>query len=214
MQRIKKIEFWVSTIVRITLIGAIVIAIIRDNRMNLALSLITLFLTFLPVLIEKRYKIEFPSEIEIIIILFIYASLYLGEIKAYYVLYWWWDLFLHTLSGIIIGIIGFYWVYLLSRRGDAPCPMTPLFVATFSVSFAIALGVIWEIFEFSMDSFFGMHMQKSGLVDTMWDLIVDTLGALIVSFLGYFYVKGNNRVSDRVEKFLKRKYPRLAENEK
>lgn len=40
-----------------------------------------------------------------------------------------------------------------------------------------------------------MNMQKpmlgdpSGLTDTKWDLIVDTLGALVVSVVGYLYTK-------------------------
>jgi hypothetical protein len=56
-----------------------------------------------------------------------------------------------------------------------------------------------------MDSFFGMNMQKemlgdpSGLTDTMWDLIVDTLGALVITVLGYGYVK-----TARNESFLER----------
>jgi hypothetical protein len=31
--------------------------------------------------------------------------------------------------------------------------------------------------------------DPSGLTDTMWDLIVDTLGALVISFFGYGYIK-------------------------
>lgn len=46
-----------------------------------------------------------------------------------------------------------------------------------------------------MDSLLGMNMQKpmfgdhSGLTDTMWDLIVDAIGALVISVLGYGYLK-------------------------
>jgi len=31
-------------------------------------------------------------------------------------------------------------------------------------------------------------MQKSGLVDTMWDLIVDGVGGLIIALLGWTYL--------------------------
>ena len=37
----------------------------------------------------------------------------------------------------------------------------------------MTIGVIWEIFEFTMDHVFDLTMQKSGLPDTMTDLIVD-----------------------------------------
>jgi hypothetical protein len=33
-----------------------------------------------------------------------------------------------------------------------------------------------------------MNMQKTGLVDTMWDLIVDTVGAAVIAVLGYGYL--------------------------
>ena len=32
-------------------------------------------------------------------------------------------------------------------------------------------------------------MQRSGLVDTMWDLIVDTVGAAVVTGFGYAYMR-------------------------
>lgn len=68
--------------------------------------------------------------------------------------------------------------------------MKPGFVALFAFVFAVALGALWEVFEFAMDSLFGMNMQKailgdpSGLTDTMWDLIVDAAGALVIAVLG------------------------------
>ena len=58
---------------------------------------------------------------------------------------------------------------------------------------ATPLGALWEIFEFDMDQIFGLNMQKSGLVDTMWDLIVNALGAAVVSFAGWRYIRQARR---------------------
>jgi uncharacterized membrane protein YjdF len=89
--------------------------------------------------------------------------------------------------------------------------MKPGFVAFFAFLFALGMGALWEIFEFGMDRFFGMNMQKemlgdpSGLTDTMWDLIVDTLGAWIIAVLGYGYLKtaGNESFLERwIRKFI------------
>ncbi len=44
-------------------------------------------------------------------------------------------------------------------------------------SFAVSIGTLWEVFEFGMDILFGLSMQKSGVIDTMDDLIVDAIGA-------------------------------------
>lgn len=51
----------------------------------------------------------------------------------------------------------------------------------FSISFAIAAGVFWEIYEFTMDILFDLHMQGGGLFDTMKDLISNTIGAILTS---------------------------------
>ena len=96
---------------------------------------------------------------------------------------------LHTLSGAIIGAIGFSLVYMLNEKDRVAMKLSPVFVAIFSFGFALSIGTLWEIFEFLMDSLFGFDMQKSGLIDTMWDLIVDALGALVISVLGYLYLK-------------------------
>ena len=50
-------------------------------------------------------------------------------------------------------------------------------------------GAMWEIFEFTIDQIFEAGMQKSGLVDTMVDFIIDAVGALVAVIFGYFYIK-------------------------
>ncbi len=62
-----------------------------------------------------------------------------------------------------------------------------------------------------MDQLFGMNMQKSGLVDTMWDLIVDSIGAAIIALLGWAYLRaaGSDSFLERwIERFIQAN-PRL-----
>ncbi|GAB6100108.1 membrane protein [Halanaerocella petrolearia] len=174
---------------RLLLIGAIIGNVLTQNWLNLFTSLLTLLLTYLPFLLAEKNHIYLPSGFQIIILLFIFASLYLGELKEYYLKFWWWDLMLHTLSGIILGFIGFVLVYFFSQEDEINVILSPLFITIFSFTFALSVGVLWEIFEFSMDSLLNLNMQKSGLVDTMWDLIVDSIGALVTSIIGYLYIK-------------------------
>jgi hypothetical protein len=94
---------------------------------------------------------------------------------------------LHALSGILLGLMGF--TFLLMLYQGEKIKTNPLTITFFSFCFALALGTIWEIFEFLMDLTFKLNMQKSGLNDTMSDLILDGIGALIISFLGYLYLK-------------------------
>jgi hypothetical protein len=150
-------------------------------------------LTFLPVILGRRFRATIPAEMELLAVAFLYASLFLGEVHGYYVRYWWWDALLHTGSGFLLGILGFLLVHILNEHERVELHMKPCFVAFFAFLFAGGLGAIWEIFEFAMDQIFGMNMQKSGLVDTMWDLIVDTVGALVISILGWRSLRAGRR---------------------
>ena len=199
MTRADKIRFWFQLIFQLLLVVAGIVSVFTQNWINLALSIFTLFLTFLPSLIEKRFRINLPGEFEIVVLVFIYLSMYLGEIQNFYILFPWWDLFLHAISGVLLGAVGLALVHLLNEH-KVTLKMSPGFVALFAFTFAVALGVGWEIFEFSMDSFLGLNMQKSGLVDTMWDLIVNTFGAALVALLGYLYLKKDPRLIESLEK--------------
>lgn len=106
---------------------------------------------------------------------------------------------LHAISGIILGIIGFMFVYVLNSKYKE-VTLSPCFVIIFAICFAISIGVVWEFFEFGMDRLFGFNMQRyrlegqDGLVDTMTDLFVDFVGAILTAVVGYVYIKKENDV--------------------
>lgn len=164
-----------------------------------------LAITFIPLLMARRFHVFIPPEFEILAIIFVFASLFLGEVHGYYTRFWWWDIALHTSSGLLTGILGFLLVHVLNETEDINLYMTPGFVAVFAFVFAVAVGTLWELFEFAMDALFAMNMQKpmlgdpSGLTDTMWDMIVNALGALVIAIVGYGYLKtaGNTSFLER-----------------
>lgn len=199
LDRADRIQLYISYVMQVVLIAALVFAVIETNWLTAFLAAGGFLITLLPAFIRRSYRVYLPLEFDFILILFIFASLFLGEIRAYYTRFWWWDVLLHTSAGMVMGILGFALVYVLNRHERIDVVLSPAFVAFFSFCFAEAIGVTWEIFEFAMDSFFGMNMQKTGLADTMWDLIVNTAGALIVSIAGYFYVRGGDSlIFDRI----------------
>ena len=202
-----KIQLSISYILQGVLLIEAIISVYRQNWITAFLTLGILILTFVPAIIRRSTNVYLPVEFDFLTILFIFASLFLGEIHAYYTRLWWWDLVLHASSGALIGLFGFILVYVINREKQPKIYLEPRFVALFSFAFALAIGSMWEIVEFSLDSAFGFNMQKSGLVDTMWDLIVDVTGALIISISGYFYIKKNHEslLFDRmIKRFLKR----------
>lgn len=174
------------------LLGA-VLAIFQGRWLPALTTAAIAGLTFLPAILGPRFRTRIPAEMELLAVAFLYASLFLGEVHGYYERYWWWDALLHTGSGFLLGILGFLLVHILNEHERVELHMKPGFVAFFAFLFAVGLGALWEIFEFAMDQMFGMNMQKSGLVDTMWDLIVDTVGALFISILGWRYLRRGER---------------------
>jgi len=176
-----------------------------------------IFLTLIPLLVHKRFHVFIPPEFELLAIAFIYGTLFLGEVEGYYTRYWWWDILLHASSGFLLGIVGFLLAHILNEQERVDVNMHPGFVALFAFFFAVCMGAIWEIFEYAMDSLVGTNMQKpmlndpSGLTDTMWDLIVDALGAVVIAVMGYGYLStaGNNSFLERWIHHFIRTNPRL-----
>ena len=186
LSMVERIELRISYTLKIIVLFTIIISIIEFNFFLIASSVIILLFSALPAIIERKYHIMLPVEVELSFTTFIFLHFILGEAANYYYRFWWFDELLHISSGILIGIVGFVIIYffLYTNRVTA----NPLMVAVFSVSFSLAAGAIWEIFEFMMDLTFGFNMQKTGLMDTMTDLIVDFLGACVVGVGVYRYL--------------------------
>lgn len=178
---------WVETIVRLLLLGGAGFAVYEQNWAALAVAVITFLLTYAPQIVQRSYHIKLPLRFTSAIIIFIYFTLFLGEVGDFYERYWWWDVLLHGGSAIGFGLIGFIFILILFKGDRYAAP--PLAMAFFAFCFGMTIGVLWEVFEFGMDEVFGLNMQKSGLVDTMYDLIVDAVGVMLGSAAGYFYLK-------------------------
>ncbi len=215
----EKIQICISFLIQIFLLLAIILSLFTGDLFVSFISLLALVVTLIPKFLEKNYNLHIPIDIQFIITLFIFASLFLGEIKNYYDRFWWWDLMLHGVAGIVLGLIGFGMLYVLFYGNKIKAK--PGLIVFFAFCFAVTLGTIWEIFEFGMDQIFGYNMQKpmllddSGLFDTMFDLIFDVVGALIASIWGYFYLKREKTgyIRTLVEKFVE-KNPHLFREEK
>lgn len=192
--------------------------ILLYSKSWLSLFLVTLIIAavFSPIIFRRRLQVEIPVEFHLTAVFFIFASFYLGEIQDFYSKIWWWDMLLHTTAGFLMGILGFLLVYILNESRNIELKLTPGFIAFFAFAFALAIGSVWEIFEFSMDQIFGTVMQKpmfgdpSGLTDTMWDMIVNAIGAFVITFAGYGYLKQKRSffVKDWIRAFIE-KNPRL-----
>ncbi len=239
--KLNKKVFMIYFILRVFVIVTMVAQFLNQNYENVFLCLLTLILFMVPSFIEVNFRIDFPDMLEIIILLFIFSAEILGEIRAYYITYPFWDTMLHTVNGFLAAAVGFCLVDLLNRNERFMLKLSPLFQAIVAFCFSMTIGVMWEFFEYGMDTFFGLDMQKDtiihtiksvaldptmqnivhkitdidsvvingkdlglggyldiGLIDTMKDMFVNFIGAVIFSIIGYFYVKYKGKGRSRV----------------
>ena len=155
-----------------------------------------LVVSFTPLFL-KKLDLDIPDFVYIIFILFCMAHFFLGEILGFFALIKWWDALLHTFSGMLITLLSFSVINLLNKANGDGFKLNIGFACLFAFSIAITIGVVWEIVEFVADSWFGLNMQRAyestvsgargeafvgqgALKDTMKDLILDALGAIIV----------------------------------
>jgi uncharacterized membrane protein YjdF len=134
-----------------------------------------------------------------LVVAFVFASLFLGEVQRFYDRFPWWDSLLHFGSGLLLGTLGFMLLYILNANARVHLAISQGFMALFAFCFAMSLGALWEVFEFAMDELAGTRMQKpmlgdpSGLTDTMFDLILDALGAGLVALYGLYWMRRGER---------------------
>lgn len=256
-----KSSFIVYFVLRLLVIAMMVLQVLNRNYENVFLCALTLLLLVIPSFVQVTFKIELPTTLEIIILVFIFAAEILGEISEFYLVFPFWDTVLHTLNGFLAAAIGFSLVDLLNRSERTSFTLSPVFTAIVAFCFSMTIGVIWEFFEFGMDTFLGFDMQKDtvihairsvnldpaghnvpyvidnitstvvngqelglggyldiGLIDTMNDLLVNFVGAVVFSIIGFFYVKsrGKGNMAGRFIPRRKKKdrdFLRIAEEE-
>lgn len=96
------------------------------------------------------------------------------------------DIVTHFFAGFIAAGWCARLLFIMQEKKKIPLAPSIGAMAGFAMSIAILVG--WEIYEFTMDRLYGFTLQMytpfsdSGLVDTMWDFINGSAGALIGMF--------------------------------
>lgn len=237
----EKQKLTLKAIVYITLRLLTILCMARQlqlgNIMNSALCILVLIMFSVPAFMEDKLNIEFPDFLEITVWLFIFSAEILGEINEFYIHIQNWDLILHTVNGFIMAGIGYSLVELLNKSENIHVTLSPIYVTICAICFSMTIGILWEFFEYSVDNYLHMDMQKDtvvstirsvylnedgknqvveipiesvvvngqdwtksyggyidiGLHDTMEDLFVNFIGAVIFSIFGYLYTIGKGK---------------------
>lgn len=183
---------------------------------NATQSFLMLLCTFVPGFIERTGKVSVPNVMSVTFICFCLAHFVVGEIGELYIKSKVFDSILHTLSGSMIAILGFSIIRLLNNSEKVDLKLNPLFVSIFVVCFSLSVGVLWECVEFLADAISGSNMQRysdsvtrepflgrAALFDTMKDLVLDMIGALVVAIISYLDLrkkKGHKAIKWFIEK--------------
>ncbi|NLI39141.1 MAG: hypothetical protein GX384_07355 [Clostridiaceae bacterium] len=172
-----------------------------DYALMLLQCILGLVVMMLPSVIERKWSIAIPNFMYVLYFIFLYCAIYLGEVRNFYYAIPYWDLILHAFSGAMLGALGFTIVIMLNHTKGINLHLSPFFAAVFAFCFALTIGAVWEIYEYIIDSTLGLNMQKymlkdgtpligrEALNDTMEDIIVDAISALVMTIVGYIYVK-------------------------
>lgn len=131
-------------------------------------------------------KLQFPlkDSTECVYLLFVFLAQILGSVVNLYASLWWWDLFVHGLSGALtcyLALLILEQFHLLSKKHH-------LFILLFMLSFSLAIASSWEFLEFTSDKISGgdtQWVQKTGVDDTMTDMLIAAFGSVVYTS-GYY----------------------------
>ncbi|MDN7023363.1 DUF2238 domain-containing protein [Methanoculleus sp. FWC-SCC1] len=149
-------------------------------------SLAAFSLTLIPSILNRNLGMRLPWQLTLLIALSIYLHV-AGHVGELYLLYApCYDKIAHLVSSVTLTIIGFAIAIFADQIYRMRLPRGA--IVLFAVFFTISMGAVWEIYEFAADQIFGMTLQQ-GNSDTMVDLMVDGIGALVVAVLGDAYLR-------------------------
>ena len=155
-----KINASILTLFFLFVLTSLIYFLIDNNFRNVFLccifSIIPLFCYF----VEYKFKMKFPP-------LFLGGMIFVGIgalLGSCYNVYQYipiWDTILHGTTGFMIPCLGFALMNLLVKDMSGAKRFYACLI--FAIGFSLSITVIWEVFEYTINTFFGFDM----LTDTM-----------------------------------------------
>ena len=100
-------QTWLARAIWLALAGVVLFALV-EGRLELAfVALGTLALSYAPVVVAKWTDVHVPPSFIAALVIFVGATLFLGEVYDFYERFWWWDMVMHGASAVGFGLIGF-----------------------------------------------------------------------------------------------------------
>ncbi len=184
----KRLEFF-SNILKVTIsvAGALMLVgwLIAPTFWSKPLSYVaTVILPYVPNLF-KLLRVEFSTPLTLAYEAFLVIAMVLGiDLNWYSQIFVtasgdsYYDKIVHFFSGILVALAGqeLFALYMRQIHNQKPARW---FQALFLIGAVALVAVGWECYEFLYDTFCDGNMQelvKSGVADTMWDMIASLIG--------------------------------------
>lgn len=223
LHRMNGVIFWVTLALAVINVGML---LVRDNStweeivFRGGQYLAMLLVLKLPSVLRMRFKLEVPAMLSTVIVLFCFCALVLGDGLDFYGRFPWWDSVLHVFSGVLLSMIALWLIHIIMAGNDKAIYFNKFFLFLFLVMFSVGMGACWEIIEYTYDSISGTNTQQfmasttgslltpediplcghAALGDTMTDLVLDLVGALLVAIVGFFR---HDKVVERYDMIVK-----------
>ncbi|MDY6965125.1 MAG: hypothetical protein SVM80_04040 [Halobacteriota archaeon] len=180
------LDLLIPYFLRIVSLLLLAVAFYRRDMLGIIACIITVVISFIPTILKRDFKITLPWSLDLLM-----ASALLLHVGGYifgvYNLIPGYDTITHFFSSIFVSFMAFVIIYILDEYWEG-LRMDTYAMGFVVIIFTMAMGAVWELFEWAVDSLFGIDLQW-GLQDTMMDLLVDSIAGVIMGIVGVSLIK-------------------------
>ncbi|WP_459193899.1 hypothetical protein [Halosimplex sp. J119] len=195
-------------LMELVMLGVFLVGVWKLNVKIMANAGVALLIAQLVPVLERDYGVPLDAGLTLwitsAVFLHAFGTIGVPGGQSFYQTIDWWDHMTHALSSSVVAGVGYATVRALDEHSDQ-IELPSRFVFVFILLFVLAYGVFWEIIEFSIGVAATMAgtdtiLTQYGLTDSLWDLIYNTLGAVVVATWGTAHLSGVSQyIEERFE---------------
>ena len=189
---------YLTLAIKFILILSIINSVYNQLWHLMSTSVFLLILTFIPQIMKKSYNIVFPKQFEFMLLIFVIATLFIGNLKG---------IIVPIFFGIAISFIGFMISLILYSANQIK--KNYFLIIFFSFNLAVVFGFLLELLKYYLKLILGHEITAGIYVFTMQNMTYVILGALISSILAYVYMKTKNGILGKVIEMFKTNNPKM-----